>query len=207
MSTASLSHTTIGSYRDQADTLLGKRLIIDGIVVPGSKDVDKITAATRTRGVYVVSQVDLYSHLIEGTPYYKRFNNNADRSKGETFTFMQARGMPAVSVVLDDDTTAIAVIKKMLSHEGKEVPWKVVLEQLGVTKSQKVDFLDTADSVDTTNPQSTVRLVNINGLGNFTVDKIESPNADIENLDSTWRLASSTRQIIAKVLPSLINQE
>lgn len=204
-----LSNTDVGFLRDKSAELLGQRVRIEGIPLQETRDAKAVTLSTRSKSYLVVSHVELYSHLVEGTTYKKRFDD-ADRSAGQAFVFPVQGGMPAVSMVLPNQKDAIAVIKQLIAEDGTELSWAAALERLGIHRSQLKEFIEIADGMDMTGQTAGlhhVRLEPVPGLEDIQYDLRESPKPGIPNLDSTLKMSSETRQELRELLPKLLEQE
>ena len=198
MSTKQFTNAEIGALRDESANLLGKSINISGLELPQTCNAERCIIETKKMASLIVSRVELYPHLVDGTPYKKRFDN-ADRTAGRTFTF-QAFGAPAVAIVLPNQQNAIAVIKRAVGNDGNEKSWMEILQQLGADRSQFQYFLEVADNIDTKQPDAHLRLEDIPEFENVGYDITEHPNVKVKNLDAVLQLSSDSRRQLRNLM-------
>lgn len=212
MAKLELSHQQIGQLRDQSAELVGKRVVIDGLRIPQQRGVEAVTLRTHGNVALAVSQVELFPYLVADTKYHQRFhfdekNTPISRNPHETFVFQGQGGNPAVSIVLPDYEDAIAVIKRVMAHDGEELTWCAALQRLGLDVSQFKDFTDVADGILTTRRDARIRLQEIDGIADEANELKERPNPRVPNLDSITRLSRRKRESLRELLPELLQTE
>ena len=212
MAKLELSHQQIGQLRDQSAELVGKRVVLDGLHIPRQKGVEAVTLRTQGNIALAVSQVELFPQLVEDTKYHQRFHYDEKstpitRNPHETFVFQGQGGNPAVSIVLPEHEDAIAVIKRVIAHDGEELTWSAALQRLGLDVSQFKDFSDIADGILITRRDAHVQLVDIDGIADDDDEFRERPNPKVQNLDSVTRLSRRRRESLRELLPELLRAE
>ncbi len=199
----------ITRLREEADGYVGKKVIIDNLKVPGiGEDVPDAILNTHDRVAAVVSEVELFPYLQEGTKYKKLFGTR--REPGRIFAFPVQYGFPSVSVVLREQEDAIAVIKKLIDQDGNQLPWSAMLGQLGLDHRQFKNFTEIADGILTTRSNAQIRFENLiedEDRSEFIQTEItERPKKNVSNLDAAIRLSRETRTILSGCLRLILEE-
>jgi len=200
------SHQEIGTLRDEAEKYLGKHLIINDLHVPGvDRDVEDVVLNTHGRLILVTSEIELYPYLQEGTKYKEKFGPVRDPQT--TFAFQAQYGFPTVSVVLPGQEDAIAVVKKMMTQDARDLPWSAALEELGLDRRQFKNFAEVADGILITRNNAHIQFADVDLEEELEYDITEQPKDNVKNLNASLRLSRSTRSALREVLPNLLATE
>ncbi|MBP9773057.1 MAG: hypothetical protein KBD00_00320 [Candidatus Peribacteraceae bacterium] len=199
------SQQEIGALRDQAGEYLGKRIIFDHLTVPSvGRNIEKIQLITHGNALLVTSEIEIYPYLKEGGKYKKAFGDI--REPESIFAFQMQGGLPAVSIVLPNQNDAIAVIKKLMTQGGEELPWSAVLERLHIDRLQFKGFVDVVDGILITRRNAQMRLETLKGM-ELESNLREQPKPDVANLDSVIHLSASSKRELREKLPEFLAAE
>lgn len=212
MNLKTLSPAEIDTLRDCSAELVGKRVVINQLRVPGTGAVSDIALETRGKVALAVSQVELFPQLIEGTKYYQRFHRDGagtvlHREPYETFVFQGQGGNPAVSIVLPHQEDAIAVIKRLIAEDGTELTWSSALQRLGLDPASFRNFTNTADGIQTMDTNARFRLEEVPDVPATADDVREHPNEHVPNLNAIIKISQPKKRALRQILPALLQQE
>lgn len=143
--------------------------------------------------------------LQEGTKYKEKFGRARDPQT--TFAFQAQYGFPTVSVVLPGQEDAIAVVKKMITQDGRDLPWSAALEELGLDRRQFKNFAEVADGILITRNNAHIQFADVELEEELEYDVAEQPKDNVKNLNASLRLSRSTRSALREVLPNLLAAE
>jgi hypothetical protein len=187
------------ALRDQGSELLGRKLLINGIRLPKTDIANEVLLETRNKVNAVISQVEVFPWLQDGTTYAERFKQGI-RAPGRTFTF-QTFGAPLVAQTLKGQPTAIAVIKRLLGSDGKDHSWAEILQCIGAHPSQFKDFVELADNLDIRHPNAPIQFQAIDGVDSeLEHDTKLKFDLNVRNLDSVISLTRGSRKQLRDVI-------
>lgn len=201
----------IQNLQEGADELLGNRVMLEKLHIPSNEYAPSRTLDTKGDIALAASSIEFFSHLQPETKYHHRFHhdergNLLHREQGEIFAFQTQGGAPTLSVVLSDHCDAIAVIKRLMTHEGEELSWSALLQKLDVDPSQFKAFVDIADGIQSTRRNAQIKLGKIFSIVSDMHEVTMHPNPAVDNLHALFRLNREGREKLRKVLPNLLDQ-